>query len=90
MVGKKKSNKRCSAAGHDKQGSLLVSVKSLGEGSNICIVAGPGAQQLCLDIKEETTSLNEVFGDFGLSSGKHSFLTPHLPIYAISCGEARS
>lgn len=52
MAGKKKSHKRCSAVGCDEQGSLLVSVKSLGEGSNICLVAASGAQQLRLDIKE--------------------------------------
>jgi len=53
------------------------------------IVAAPGAQQLCLDIKEETISLHEVLGSFRLSSGKYSFLTPHFLVYAVSCGEAR-
>lgn len=32
MVGKKKRRERCSAVGHDEQGSVLV--KPLGEGSN--------------------------------------------------------
>lgn len=81
-MGKKKSHKRHSAVGRDEQGSLLVSVKSL--------VAARGAQHLCLHIKEETISLDEVLGDFRLSSGKNFFLTPHLPIYATSCNEARS
>ena len=35
LVGKRKSHKRCSAVGRDEQGSLLVLVKSLGEGSSI-------------------------------------------------------
>lgn len=52
MVGKKKSRRRCSAVGHDKQVSLLVLVKSVGEGFNICLVAAQGrAQQICLDVK---------------------------------------
>lgn len=79
MVSKKKSNRRCSAVGHDEQDSLLVLVKSLGEGSTICLVAAPGAQQFCLDIKEETTSLHEVLEGFRLSSGRYCFHLCHLP-----------
>lgn len=84
MMGKKKSHKRCSAVGCDKQDSLLASVTSLGEGSTVCLVAAPGAHQFCLDRKEETTCLDAVLG------GSDCLLEDILSIYAIFCGEARS
>lgn len=47
--------------------TILASVKSLGEGSNVCLVAAPGAQQLCLDIREKI--LFNMMCLFSLSSG---------------------
>lgn len=87
MAGKKKSRRRCSAVGHDKQVSLLVLVKSVGEGFNICLVAAQGrAQQICLDVKGKIyIFLHEVLGDFRLSSGKYSFLIHAMVRADLTC-----
>ena len=85
MVGNKKSHKRRSAVDSDKQGSLLMSVKSLGEGSNICLVAAPRAQQLCLDIKEKIRFYMRCLGVSGcllenILSSPHTYPSTPSPV----------